>query len=82
MLTSRVLRNVGMSGNRLMNEPGSRERTMWYGAGALAGLTALVYYAGYRAEGTAGRDRASPNFGRDASENSLRNPKVDRDRRL
>jgi hypothetical protein len=42
-----------------MNEPGSRsDRNMLYGAGALALLTGLVYWAGYKAEGTskAGRE--------------------------
>jgi len=43
-----------------MNESGSSrsDRNMLYGAGALALLTGLVYWAGYRAEGTskAGRE--------------------------
>ncbi|KAF9051424.1 hypothetical protein BJ165DRAFT_1608240 [Panaeolus papilionaceus] len=55
MFTSRILRNVGTTGNRLMNETGPKEKTFLYGAGALAALTGIVYWAGYKAEGH-GRD--------------------------
>ncbi|KAH9478351.1 hypothetical protein JR316_0008805 [Psilocybe cubensis] len=61
MFASRILRNVGATGNRLMNNgPGPSDNTMLWGAGALAGLTGFVYWAGYKAEGSskAGRARA------------------------
>ncbi|KAF8800606.1 hypothetical protein BYT27DRAFT_7342383 [Phlegmacium glaucopus] len=70
MFSSRILRNIGSTGNRLMNETGPKERTMLYAAGALAGLTGLVYWAGYKAEGSTRRKKPL-----DASETSLKNEK-------
>jgi len=57
MISSRILRNIGATGNRLMNEAGPKERTMLYAAGALAGLTGLVYWAGYKAQGSTHRNK-------------------------
>ncbi|KDR80267.1 hypothetical protein GALMADRAFT_242603 [Galerina marginata CBS 339.88] len=61
MFTSRIARSVGTAGagNRLMKEAGEiSEKTMLFGAGGLAGLTGLAYWAGYHAEGKskAGRE--------------------------
>ncbi|PPR00747.1 hypothetical protein CVT24_000801 [Panaeolus cyanescens] len=50
MFTSRIVRNVGLTGNRLMGES-PREKTFLYAAGGLAALTGMVYWVGYEAEG-------------------------------
>ncbi|KAF9557629.1 hypothetical protein CPC08DRAFT_710228 [Agrocybe pediades] len=53
MFASRVLRNVAAGGNRLMQGgTGSNDTALLFGTGALCGLTALVYYGGWKAEGT------------------------------
>jgi len=72
MISSRILRNIGSTGNRLMHETGPKERTMLYAAGALAGLTGLVYWVGYRAEGST-RNKKTLNNASETS--SLKNAK-------
>ncbi|KAF9530144.1 hypothetical protein CPB83DRAFT_185827 [Crepidotus variabilis] len=49
MFASKIVRNVGATGNRLMNEGARRNNNLFWGVAGLMGLTTAVYWAGYKA---------------------------------
>ncbi|KAF5310758.1 hypothetical protein D9619_008178 [Psilocybe cf. subviscida] len=52
MFASRIIRNAAPLGTRMPTGANPLDRQMLFGAAGLAALTGLVYYTGYKAEGT------------------------------